>query len=81
MPVTPAFGAPGPLELLIIAAFLLPVVVVGLVFLSLAMRNKNEEAAPEPDERSLWRVNRWVLEVLKIVGIIGGCFLAWYLLR
>ena len=79
MAVIPGFGLPGPLELSIIAVLLLPVVVL-IVFL-LAMRDKNKSAAPFPEESSLWRVNRWVLEVLKIVGIIGGCFLAWYLLR
>ena len=79
MAVIPGFGLPGPLEFSIIAVLLLPVVVL-IVFL-LAMRDKNKSAAPFPEESSLWRVNRWVLEVLKLVGIIGGCCLAWSLLR
>ncbi len=79
MLVVPAFGAPGPLELLLIAAICLPSCVI--IFFLLREFDKNKEAEPVLDERSLWRVNRWVLEVLKLVGIIGCCYLAWYLLR
>lgn len=79
MPVIPAFGMPGPVELLVISVLILPVVVL-ICFLHV-MRKQNEEAEPVPDERSLWGGNRWAFEVTKLVGIIGGCFLAWYLLR
>ncbi len=74
MPVVPAFGPPASFALLCIAVFLCPL--VGLIFSLLGMRNKNDDAAPVPEERCLCRLNRWELKVVKLVGIVGGRFLA-----
>ncbi|MAI32678.1 MAG: hypothetical protein CMM07_13525 [Rhodopirellula sp.] len=81
MPLIPAFGMPGFFELLMIGVLVLPLAVVLLIFLSISMNKKNQNLDAVADDKSSWRIGRWVIEVLKVVAIIGVCGLAWFFLR
>lgn len=81
MGLVTAFGMPGILELGIIAVLVLPVIVVIVFFVLLSQKPKkmNAAIATVPKESHAWPASRWLMEVLKFVGVIGVCFLAWLL--
>ena len=81
MGLVTAFGMPGFLELGIIALLVLPVIVALVFFVLLSQKTKkmNSEVASVPDDGHSWHTSRWLMELLRLAGIIGVCFLAWLL--
>lgn len=78
MGLVPAFGIPGILELGMIAVIVLPVI-VALVFSSNQKQKMSAEVVSVPDVGHSWPTSRWLMELLKLSGVIGVCYLAWLL--